>query len=116
MRRRILTLLSAGRFVFAATVYALAQGAAAGVWIAVESACLLEMPVSGAVAVMLGGQAVRDRILGRTRARVPLFPPGRCHACGYDTSSLVRGIVACPECGVILACSPRANRSGSELV
>ncbi len=51
-------------------------------------------------------KSTRDTIRGRGRASRGLFPPGRCHACGYDTSSLVRGIVACPECGAILASIP----------
>lgn len=36
--------------------------------------------------------------------------PTRCHSCGYDCSNLVRGIVACPECGVVLATIPRGVR------
>lgn len=34
----------------------------------------------------------------------------RCHACGYDCSDLVRGIFACPECGVVLAHIPSGER------
>lgn len=66
----------------------------------------LTLVASGAGLLYRGVKSTRDTILGRGRASRGLFPPGRCHACGYDTSSLVRGIVACPECGAILASIP----------
>lgn len=66
----------------------------------------LTLVASGAGLLYRGVRSTRDAILGRGRASRGLFPPGRCHACGYDTSSLVRGIVACPECGAILASIP----------
>jgi predicted RNA-binding Zn-ribbon protein involved in translation (DUF1610 family) len=40
--------------------------------------------------------------------------PALCHACGYDCSDLVRGIYACPECGVVLSRIPRGVRSGPD--
>ncbi len=69
----------------------------------------LAFVASGAGLLHRAVKSTRDTILGRGRASRGLFPPGRCHACAYDTSSLVRGIVACPECGAILASIPGAS-------
>lgn len=63
--------------------------------------------VSGACLLIRGARVLRDRIFGIRRSGThEMFPAGRCHACGYDTSTLVRGIVACPECGAVLASIP----------
>lgn len=70
--------------------------------------------ISGSGLLVRGIKAIRDAAMGRHAWNRDMFPAGRCHACGYDTSALVHGIVACPECGVILASAPRSMPSAAE--
>lgn len=69
------------------------------------------LSISGVGLAIIGIRSIRDRILGRHPAAPVSFPAGRCHSCGYDTTGLVRGTVACPECGAILAHIPSESRS-----
>lgn len=108
MRNRSLLIWFAAAFAGAVTTFIVLPNNQTGALAAAQVAALFVMTVSATGVVVVGRNAIRNRILGRARAE--LFPPDRCHACGYDTSALVRGIVACPECGVILAFSPRTER------
>ncbi|QYK48477.1 MAG: hypothetical protein KF838_01165 [Phycisphaeraceae bacterium] len=96
----------------AAVVATIAMPRGTGAWAALlRFAATLTLFISTVGLLLLGINSVRDTILGRRRSSRRSFPAGRCHACGYDTSSLVRGIVACPECGTILASIPDGVRA-----
>ncbi len=62
--------------------------------------------ISGVWSFIVALRAIRNTYLRVYHRDRPMFAAGRCHACGYDTSTLVRGIVACPECGAVLASIP----------
>lgn len=81
--------------------------ATAGTGVAWGVARLIAWCVGIGSGAWLLARGVRILLVGfhRSSAR-EMFPAGRCHACGYDTSTLVRGIVACPECGAVLASIP----------
>lgn len=100
-----------GAFVVAAIATAVIPGGTGGILAGIKLVALTTSVASGVWLVLLGIKAVRDRMLGRTRRGREMFPPGRCHACGYDTSGLLRGMVACPECGAILATIPGSDRA-----
>ena len=108
MRRRSILVGFAGAFGGAVTAFVVLPNNPTGALAAAQIAALLVMTISATGIVVVGRNTIRDRILGKARAG--LFPPGRCHACGYDTSALVRGIFACPECGAVLASIPAGER------
>jgi len=112
MRRRSILIWFAAAFAGAVIALIVLPSNPKGALAAAQIAALLMMTISATGIVVVGRNVIRDRILGRSQAG--LFPPDRCHACGYDTSALVRGIFACPECGVILASSPRTERPGPD--
>ncbi|MBX3315890.1 MAG: hypothetical protein KF902_03390 [Phycisphaeraceae bacterium] len=90
----------------------LAMPRSTGAWTALLSlAATLTLFISTVGLLLLGISSIRDTILGRRRSSSRSFATGHCHACGYDTASLVRGIVACPECGTILATIPDGVRA-----
>lgn len=99
-----------GAFVAATIATAATPGGSGGIIAWTKLIALVTSVVSGVSLVVIGIKATRDRIMGRRQWDRALFPTGRCHACGYDTSGLVRGTVACPECGAILASIPKAVR------
>lgn len=110
MRIRLSTGILIGAFVAAAIATVVIPGGSRGILALAKPIALVASVGSGVWLVVLGIKAARDRIMGRRHWDRAMFPAGHCHACGYDTSSLVRGIVACPECGAILASIPDGVR------